>query len=56
MVASSIGAGWRVADGVLRVQFAADFVDGFFNGAVLERGEVGAAGGVAATSSAWSFT
>src|SRR6266567_1642830 len=45
MVAGGVGAGGRIADGVLGVQLAADFVDGFFNGAVLERGEVRAAGG-----------
>jgi len=56
VVAGGIRATWGIADGVLRVQLAADFVDGFFDGAVLERGEVGAAGAVAATSSAWSFT
>src|ERR1700694_1373587 len=45
MIAASIRARGGVADSVLRVQLAADFVDGFFDGAVLERGEVRPAGG-----------
>src|SRR3979409_2006906 len=44
VVATGIRARGRIADGVLRVQFAAYLVDGFFNGAVLEGGEVCAAG------------
>src|SRR2546430_8172567 len=45
VIAGSIGARWGVADVVLRVQLAADFVDGFFDGAVLEGREVRASRG-----------
>src|SRR5271156_6784854 len=45
MVAGVLGVGGRVAEVVLGVEFGADFVDGFFDGVVLEGGEVRATGG-----------
>src|SRR5882672_7248521 len=45
MIAGDVCTSRRIADGVLRVQLAADFIDGLFNGAILERRKVRAAGG-----------
>ena len=44
MVAVGSGSRGRVAEAVLRMQLAPDFVDGFFDGAILKGREVCAAG------------
>src|SRR5437870_12853202 len=44
MVASCVRAGRGVTNGVLRVQLAANFVDGFFDGTVLKGSEVRTSG------------
>jgi hypothetical protein len=44
VIAGVVGAGGGVGHGILRVQLAANFVDSFVNGEILEGGEVLAAG------------
>src|SRR5882762_10628290 len=45
MVAGGIRPRRRVADGVLRMQLAANLINGFLNGAILEGGQMRASGG-----------